>query len=106
MQIPLLLGGSMAAIDVLVLSLVKSIGIGSIKNILWMIIPTIIYSIQPWIFLKSLQFESLTVMNLLWDMMSDVLVTLVGLFIFKEQLTIRKLCGVGLSFISIYLLCC
>ena len=106
MQIPLLLGGSMAVIDVIILSLLKLISIGSIKNMLWMIIPTIVYSIQPWIFLKSLQFESLTVMNLLWDMMSDVLVTIVGLFLFKEQLTIRKLCGVGLSFISIYLLCC
>ena len=106
MQIPLFLGGSMAAIDVVILSIIKLISTGSIKNILWMIIPTIVYSLQPWIFLKSLQFESLTVMNLLWDMMSDVLVTIVGLFLFKEQLTIRKLCGVGLSFISIYLLCC
>jgi multidrug transporter EmrE-like cation transporter len=106
MTISLVLGLIMAFIDVISLSLLKAISLGWLKNILWMIIPTAIYSLQPWVFLKSLQFESLTSMNLIWDMLSDVLVTLVGLFYFKESLTIKKMCGVGLSFISIYLLCC
>ncbi len=106
MQAPLLFGSAMALIDVFMLSLLKAINLGWVKNILWMAVPTIVYAIQPWIFLKSLQFESMTVMNLMWDMMSDVLVTLIGLYYFGETLTTKKMCGVFLSFISIYLLCC
>jgi multidrug transporter EmrE-like cation transporter len=43
-------------------------------------------------------------MNLLWDVMSDVIVTAIGLFYFSEKLTKFKRAGVLLSFISIILL--
>jgi hypothetical protein len=49
-------------------------------------------------------YNSLTVMNLIWDVMSDVLVTSIGLFYFSEKLTKLKKLGVMLSFISIILL--
>ena len=96
----------MATIDVAMLSIIKSYSIGSLKSIKWMIIPTIAYAIQPWIFLKSLNFSSMIVMNLLWDLISDVLVTGNGYFVFGETLTRTKMIGVALSFVSIYLLTC
>ena len=43
-------------------------------------------------------------MNLLWDVMSDVIVTCVGLFYFSEKLTSIKKVGVLLSVISVILL--
>ncbi len=92
--VPLLYGVSMAAIDVVILSLLKLFNIGAM----------LVYALQPILFLKSLSFSSLTVMNLLWDVSSDVLVTLVGLFYFKEELSTPKKLGVGLSLISIFLL--
>ena len=105
-------GFLMASIDVFMLSLIRALNLGWIKDfgwfrgLRWMIIPTIIYAIQPWLFFKSLSFESLTVMNLLWDMTSDVLVTLVGLTYFKEKLTTQKMAGVVLSFVAMCLLGC
>ncbi len=69
-----------------------------------MIVPTVVYAIQPWVFLQSLQFESLIIMNLMWDVISDVLVTLTGLIFFKEKIGPYKLIGVLLSFISITLM--
>jgi multidrug transporter EmrE-like cation transporter len=96
----------MAIIDVVMLSIIKSYSIGSLKSIKWMILPTIAYAIQPWIFLKSLNFSSMITMNLLWDLISDVLVTANGYFIFGETLTQTKMLGVALSFVSIYLLTC
>ena len=62
------------------------------------------YSLQPIIFLKSLSHNSLTVMNLLWDVMSDVSVSIIGLFYFGEKLTRFKKLGVFFSLISIILL--
>lgn len=100
---PLKFGFIMAAVDVFMLSIIKKVSLDS-KIIRWMILPTIIYAIQPWIFLQSLQYESLIIMNLLWDLISDVLVTLTGLIFFKETIGPYKLIGVVLSFISITLM--
>lgn len=102
-SVPFKYGLAMASVDVFMLSLVKLINKDS-RLLRWMIVPTILYAIQPWIFLQSLSFESLTVMNLMWDVISDVLVTAVGLLFFKEKIGIYKMIGVCLSFVSITLL--
>ena len=100
---PLKYGLTMALIDVFMLSIVKSVSLDS-RIVKWMVIPTVMYALQPWIFLQSLQFESLIIMNLMWDVISDVLVTLTGLILFKESIGPYKLVGVLLSFISITLM--
>lgn len=97
------LGFFMAAIDVFVLSMMKLKSIGSLNG--WVLpLAVLVYSIQPLIFYKSLGQETMTVMNLFWDLSSDVLVTLVGLFVFKEYLTPRRMAGVVLSLVSLFLL--
>jgi multidrug transporter EmrE-like cation transporter len=97
-------GGSMATIDALILSILKSYSIGQIQWRGIILIAMLIYSFQPILFLNALSHSSLTVMNLLWDVMSDVIVTVIGLFYFSETLTPIKRLGVFFSFISIILL--
>jgi multidrug transporter EmrE-like cation transporter len=96
-------GFIMALVDVFMLSIVKSVSLNS-RLLKWMIVPTIVYAVQPWIFLQSLEYETLIIMNLLWDLISNVLVTLAGLILFKESIGPYKMIGVILSFISITLL--
>lgn len=98
MLISLVFGLFMAAIDVIALGMVKGMNIIGLK---WMWIPMVIYGLQPWIFLESLKFSNLTLMNLTWDLTSDILVTLVGLFYFKEILTIKQMIGVFISFLGL-----
>jgi multidrug transporter EmrE-like cation transporter len=97
-------GGSMALIDGFILSSLKAYHLGWLQWRGIIVLAMLIYSFQPLLFLESLKFNSLTVMNLLWDVMSDVLVTAIGLFYFKEKLTKFKKMGVVLSIISIILL--
>lgn len=100
---PLVYGTYMATVDVFVLGILKAINLGWVsKNLIFL--PTLIYAMQPWVFLTSLSHESLTVMNLLWDVISDVLVTVEGLYFFQEKLSRTKMLGVGLSLISVFLL--
>jgi len=93
----------MAVIDSFVLSWLKEYTLGTIS---WVYLPIgmMIYGLQPLIFLKSLQYETMTVMNILWDMISDVLVTGIGLFYFKEKLSSIKMLGLAFAFIAIVLL--
>jgi len=94
-----LLFGTMDAIS---LSIIKGVSLG--WNPMYMIIPFFLYAVSPFVFLKGLAKESLTILNLVWDLSSDVIVTLIGLFIFSEKVSSVKLLGVCLSFVSLVLM--
>ena len=102
---PIVYGTYMATVDVFVLSLLKAINLGWIGPAM-MVLPTLIYAMQPWVFLTSLKYESMTVMNLLWDVMSDLMVTFTGLYFFKETISTTKMVGVGFGLVAVFLLTC
>lgn len=97
-------GGTMALIDAFVLSSLKAFHLGWIEWRGIIMVAMVVYACQPLFFLQSLSHSSLIVMNLLWDVMSDVLVTAIGLYYFSEKLTKFKKMGVILSIVSIILL--
>jgi drug/metabolite transporter (DMT)-like permease len=97
-------GGAMALVDAFILSMLKAFSVGWIKWSGVFLVAMLAYAIQPLLFYQGLKGNGLTVMNLLWDVMSDVLVTAVGVFYFSEKLSSLKRAGVILSFISIILL--
>ncbi len=99
-------GFSMALIDLFVLGGLKAKYLGRLNGFWMLPLAMIVYSLQPIMFFNALKFESLTVMNLFWDLSSDVLVTILGLFYFAEKLSPRRMIGVGLSLISLMLLSC
>jgi len=86
------------------LGVIKTVSKDQAKLLRWMILPTIMYAIQPWIFLGSLQFESMIVMNLMWDLLSDVLVTMSGFLYFKESIGPFKKVGVIFSILAMFLM--
>jgi drug/metabolite transporter (DMT)-like permease len=102
--IPLAFASLMAFIDTFVLSLLKGYSLGLIKWRAVVPLGMLLYSLHPYIFLKSLEFESMTVMNLLFDVISDISVTFMGLFYFKENLSSIKRVGIVFAFIGIVLL--
>jgi len=100
--IPIVFATVMAFIDTWVLACLKKYTLGLTS---WTCIPIgmLIYGLQPFIFLQSLHFESMTVMNILWDLISDVLVTATGLFYFKERISPMKQIALGCAFLAIVL---
>jgi drug/metabolite transporter (DMT)-like permease len=100
--IPLGFAALMALIDAFGLSLLKKISTKAL-SFSFMPIAALIYAIQPFIFLEALNFESMTVMNILWDLSSDIIVTFIGIFIIGEKIGFRKAVGIALSFVAIYL---
>jgi len=94
----------MALIDTGMLGLVKEISKGTLRSLKMMIVPTIVYAIQPWIFLSALKNESMTIMNLMWDLCSDLFVTLLGLLYFGETLGWARTIGLCLGMVSLTLL--
>lgn len=96
-------GTVLALVDVVMMPITK--GVANKTLPFWlMVIPTLAYAADPWIFLQSLKVESMVVMNLVWDLVSDILVTCTGLFILGEKVSTMKSIGIGLSFVSLYFL--
>lgn len=100
--IPIALATLMASMDVMVLGWLKDYSLGLLS---WKFVPLamFVYGLQPYVFLKSLRYETMTVMNILWDLISDLLVTVSGLLYFKEKLTPIKRLGLGFAFVAIVL---
>jgi len=102
-MIPVLYGTALATNDVIALGLLKAIHLEWLSNY-YFIIPVILYSLQPFLFFQSLTFETMTVMNIIWDLLSDVLVTISGVYIFKEKISNTKFMGIILAMVSMFLL--
>jgi multidrug transporter EmrE-like cation transporter len=95
-------GLTFGALDSIALPLIKAVHNGWSGN--WMIVPVLLYAASPFLFLKALDSETLTIMNLTWDLTSDLVVTFIGLFLFAESLSPTKIIGVGFAFIGLFLM--
>lgn len=101
---PLAYGLGLGIIDTILLATTKSISIGQLSFMPYMMIVMILYGIQPWIFYNSLAGESMSIMNLLWDVMSNIMVSVIGIWYFKENISNMKYIGIILSVISLTIL--
>jgi drug/metabolite transporter (DMT)-like permease len=103
--IPVLFGLAMALVDVFVLGALRAKHEQPEKISKWVLpVAFVVYGLQSLVFYKSLDYSSLVVMNMLWDVASDILVSLVGFLFFKEVLTKSQIAGVLFGIISIFLL--
>ena len=55
------------------------------------------YALDPLIFYFALKKEGMAIMNLVWNLLSNLIVTLIGVVFFKEIFTINKIIGVILD---------
>jgi len=94
-------GFLMAGADAMIFPLLKLYSIGKIKSLNFMAFASLVYAIQPWIFLRSLRYETMTVMNLYWDVASDLIVTFIGLVIFGETIGYYKKIGIFFSMLAL-----
>ena len=99
----LLFGVGFGLLDATGLPTIKAVSEGML-SFKWMVVPFLLYASSPFIFLKGLASESLTILNLVWDLSSDLIITIIGLFFFGETIGYTKGLGVCLSFIALFLM--
>lgn len=97
-------GFLMAFIDVFVLTALR-LKHEHPERTYWVhILAFLVYGFQSILFYKSLDYANLVVMNMIWDVTSDILVSLVGFFFLKEVLSNSQVLGVLLGIVSVVLL--
>lgn len=98
---PFLLPIGMALLDSLSLPLVKYVYDGEYSK-WYLVLPVLLFALQPIMVYFSLSKLTLTSVNIIWDLMSDVFVTFIGLWYFREKLFLSSKIGLLFAFIAIF----
>ena len=100
--VPLVMAAGMAGVDVVAFSIIKKI---SEKALIpgFAIISMVLYALQPVLLLQAMPYESVAVMNILWNLISSVVVALVSIFFLGEKISTRKLIGIVVGIVAMFL---
>ena len=101
--LPIVFGLAMATIDVVMMFTAKFVSLGSVSYGFGLTIATLVYSVQPYLFIKATRLESMTVSNLIWNLISNILVTFSGVMVFKESIKGMRWVAIGMSMIALLL---
>lgn len=93
----------MALLDVVIMTLLKLKSTSAITSPYILPLTMAIYSLQPLLFFKGLSVKGMSILNILWDSTSSVLIALIGAFIFGEKLTLVNWLGIFLCTAGIIL---
>jgi drug/metabolite transporter (DMT)-like permease len=93
----------MASVDGFIMSLLKALKTGLIKNSLVFPISMILYSFQPIVFYNALSIKGMAVLNILWNVISNVIVTLLAVIVFGEVLSAYQWVGIVTCLVGIVL---
>lgn len=102
---------SIGAFIAFILSLIGAVSLVVIKKIdnkilsnYWIIIPILISIITIFLTFIGLKYTSLTILNMQWNVISNVIVTLAGVLYFNEVHSTYEIIGLTLGFFSIIIL--
>ena len=99
----LLIGTILDVGDTIKFPIMKKVTSGNWKKI-YLIFVFIILAVQFYIVYRSLEKMGTIEINLIWDLVSVVLVSITGFLYLNEEFNYRKLIGILLAIISIYLI--
>ena len=100
-MLPIAFGVAMALLDIVMMSTAKMIHTGAIPYGVGFPLSTLAYAFQPFIFLKALDHSNMTVTNLIWNLTSDIIVTLQGVFVFGESIKGLRWLAICMSLFSL-----
>jgi uncharacterized membrane protein len=93
-------GSLLALNDIVMMPFVKKIVGG--WPFAYIVFPMLTYALDPLIFFFALKGEGMALMNLVWNLISNVIVTFMGIVMFKEVVPPTKMIGIALSFVALF----
>jgi len=102
--LPILFGTCMAIVDIFMMSATKMVSTGSLSSSVGVPLAISLYAMEPLIFLRAMKYEGMVVTNLVWNLMSNIIVTLQGVLVFGESIKGLRWLGICMSLLSLALL--
>lgn len=102
--LPIFFGVVMASIDIVMMSVVKMTSTGGFTMAVGLPLSMALYAMEPFVFLKAMTYEGMVVTNLVWNLMSNILVTLQGILVFGESIKGLRWLGIAMSLVALTIL--
>ena len=99
--LPIFFGTLMATVDIFMMSSVKMIHQGTIPYSWGIPMSICFYALQPLIFLKAMTYEGMVVTNLVWNLMSNIIITIQGVLVFGESIKGLRWVGIAMAIFSL-----
>ena len=99
--LPIFFGTLMAIVDIFMMSSVKMINQATIPYSWGVPLSISFYALQPLIFLKAMNYEGMVVTNLVWNLVSNIVITLQGVLIFGESIKGLRWVGIAMAVVSL-----
>ena len=99
--LPIFFGTMMAVVDIFMMSSIKMIHQGTMPYSWGLPMSICFYALQPLIFLKAMTYEGMVVTNLVWNLMSNIIVTMQGVFVFGESIKGLRWVGIAMAIVSL-----
>ena len=100
-MLPIVFGIVMALIDITMMGTLKLVDQGKLAYAIGFPIATLLYAFEPYVFLKAMSTSNMVITNLIWNLASNILVTLSGVFFFRESIQTPKWLAIGMSLVSL-----
>ena len=95
-------GLALASNDVINMSIVKNISIGALTQN-WLYFVYILYGFQMIIFYNGVKVAGMSILNLTWNLISNIVITLIGLYYFKENVKHLEIWGILFAMFALFL---
>lgn len=101
--LPIAFGTIMAMNDVFMMSSLKLVHTGVISKTGGIFFSLLCYAIQPLIFLKALNYQGMAQTNLVWNLISNIIITSEGFLIFGESIKGLRWLAMSMGLVSLVL---
>jgi drug/metabolite transporter (DMT)-like permease len=98
----IIIGLCLAMVDIISMGITKQINIGILHQN-WLAIAFILYGGQMLIFNYGLKITTMTTLNLTWNLFSNIVITLLGILYFKENISHLEKFGILFGLFALFL---
>jgi len=74
------------------------------KNLLFLGLTVTLFGSAGYVFARSLKYEGMAITNVLWIAFSIIVVTIVGYFLFKEEISVIQFVGIAVIMVGLILI--
>jgi multidrug transporter EmrE-like cation transporter len=99
--LPIAFGVAMALVDVVMMFTAKFVQMKKVSYAAGLTLATGVYTLQPYLFMKAMNYQNMSGANLIWNISSNVIVTLSGIFIFGESIRGLRWLAILMSLFSL-----
>ena len=99
--LPIAFALAMAAVDVCMMFTAKFVHLGRLSYATGLALATGVYLLQPYLFIKAMNYETMSAMNLIWNLASNIVVTVSGVLVFQEPVHGLRWVAIGMSLFAI-----